>query len=86
MTAAGRPALQAPGQSASPERATLLAVMEGMSDGLLILDARRRPQYANARAGQLFGVDLALLLGMTEATLLRRIRPLLADPRSGASS
>ncbi len=86
MTAAGRPALQAPGQSANPERATLLAVMEGMSGGLLILDARRRPQYANARAGQLFGVDLAPLLGMAEATLLRRIRPLLADPRSGLAS
>ena len=53
------------------ERERLLAIMEGMSDGLLVLDQGGRVRYSNFRASEFLGVAPQSVIGEQLRALLR---------------
>ncbi|MBI3965005.1 MAG: PAS domain S-box protein [Chloroflexi bacterium] len=62
------------------ERATLAAVMASMADGLVVLDAKGRVRYCNARAGTLLGLDAGTSQGRPFRNVWRTMRRSLAEP------
>lgn len=64
------------------EWAPRAAVLAGMGDGVLVLDAARRVRYCNPRAGQLLGTDPSELVGRDGLELAGHpgLRPI--DPRA----
>ncbi|HVA25825.1 MAG TPA: ATP-binding protein [Chloroflexota bacterium] len=51
-------------QALGREKATLDAVLGGMSDGLIVLDSARSVRYSNLRAADLLGLDYTQLHGV----------------------
>ena len=62
------------------ERATLAAVVGGMSDGLLLLDAAGCIVYCNAQASELIGLKPAVVLGQPSRVAFRNTRHVYGDP------
>ncbi|MFN8523969.1 MAG: GAF domain-containing protein [Chloroflexota bacterium] len=62
------------------ERATLEAVMSGMTDGLIVMDAYGSIRYVNERTCQFFGVDSDEMLKRGFEELLPLVANHLADP------
>ncbi|MBI3966546.1 MAG: PAS domain S-box protein [Chloroflexi bacterium] len=68
------------------ERATLAAVMAGMTDGLVVLDADRRIRYWNDQADALLDGALNRQAGESIADLIGICRTALADPAALAAT
>ncbi|HEX5505472.1 MAG TPA: PAS domain S-box protein, partial [Thermomicrobiales bacterium] len=62
------------------ERATLVAVMAGMSDGLMVLDTADRVRYCNARAARYVGLDPARVIGRPAQAVVGEMAGAMADP------
>jgi signal transduction histidine kinase len=62
------------------ERAALAAVMESMSDGLLVLDDAAQVRYCNPQAAILLNVQSAAVIGQDARSLIRQIVPQLTEP------
>jgi signal transduction histidine kinase len=67
------------------ERATLAAVMEGMTDGLLVLNADGRVRYCNPQVATLLNLDAAAIADQSALELIRRAAPWLAEPVAATS-
>jgi len=63
------------------EWAPLAAVLAGMSDGVVVLDAAHQVRYCNAQAGNLLGVDPSGLIGQGAEAIIRQLERSLAEPR-----
>jgi signal transduction histidine kinase len=68
-----------------PEWAPLAAVLAGMSDGVLVLDAPRRVRYCNTRAGELLGLDPSAVVGQDGKELVNHLGLQLIDRRAARS-
>ncbi|MBI3969375.1 MAG: PAS domain-containing protein, partial [Chloroflexi bacterium] len=64
------------------DRATLAAVMAGMTDGLVVLTADGQIRYCNERAGILLGVESDQLIGQGLADGLASIRQSSIEPET----
>lgn len=62
------------------ERATLAAVMAGMSDGLMVLDTADCVRYCNARAARYVGFDPARVIGQPVEAVVGEMAGAMADP------
>ncbi|WP_239630704.1 ATP-binding protein [Paenibacillus sp. H1-7] len=62
------------------EHATLNAVLESMSDAIVLIDADRHVVYANRRMTEQFGIPMPQLLSMTEEALFSAIAAKLPEP------
>jgi signal transduction histidine kinase len=65
-------------EEAAAKHATLSAVMESMSDGLVTLDSAKRIRYCNGRAGELLGIEPGTLIGAEARALFTAIERCLA--------
>lgn len=60
-------------QRLAEEHTTLNAVLESMSDAIVLIDMAHRVRYANPRMAESFGLEMAALAGMREEDLFARI-------------
>ena len=67
-------------QAIEQERATLLAIIENMTDGLLMVDAARNVRHCNARAGELLGIAPSMVIGQSAEAAISQAAHALADP------
>ena len=68
------------------EHATLNAVLESMSDAIVLIDSTQRVVYFNRRMTELFRLEPPALQAMTEEDLFRSITALLPEPDQEWSS
>ncbi|MFD0695701.1 ATP-binding protein [Paenibacillus sp. GCM10027628] len=68
-------------KSMQHEHATLNAVLESMSDAVVLIDVQRRVIYANHRMSELFDIPMSELLAMSEYSLFQTISALLSENR-----
>ncbi|MBI3965537.1 MAG: response regulator [Chloroflexi bacterium] len=62
------------------DRATLEAVMAGMTDGLVLLDRTGHVAYCNTTAGTFFGINPTLVLGLHADEFFEAVRTCYANP------
>ncbi|WP_167357217.1 sensor histidine kinase [Paenibacillus pectinilyticus] len=66
-------------QRLQDEHATLNAVLESMSDAIVLIDVQHNVLYANHRMAESFAIPMGELAHMPEADLFERIAELLAE-------
>ncbi|WP_082927859.1 ATP-binding protein [Paenibacillus oryzisoli] len=66
-------------QRLQDEHATLNAVLESMSDGIVLIDVQHNVLYANHQMAESFAIPMGDLSNMAEADLFERIAELLPD-------
>ncbi|NEW09290.1 PAS domain-containing protein [Paenibacillus sp. SYP-B3998] len=66
-------------RSTQDEHATLNAVLESMSDAVVLIDVEHRVVYANHRMSDIFDIPMADLLRMSEEGLFHTISSLLSE-------
>lgn len=66
-------------QRLQDEHATLNAVLESMSDAIVLIDVQHNVLYANHRMAESFAIPMAALSHMPEADLFERIAELLSE-------
>lgn len=66
--------------SLQQQHATLAAVLESYSDGIVLIDVNQQVVLANRRMAELFGFDGKEVLSLTEEELLRRIARKMPQP------
>jgi PAS domain S-box-containing protein len=66
-------------QRLQDEHATLNAVLESMSDAIVLIDVKHNVVYANHRMAEIFAIPMSELGAMNEAALFERIALLLPE-------
>lgn len=66
-------------QRLQDEHATLNAVLESMSDAIVLIDVKHNVVYANHRMAEIFAIPMSELGAMNEAALFERIALLLTE-------
>ncbi|MEW9700939.1 ATP-binding protein [Paenibacillus sp. SI8] len=66
-------------RSTQHEHATLNAVLESMSDAVVLIDVEHRVVYANHRMSDIFDIPMPELIRMSEDALFHRISTLLTE-------
>lgn len=66
-------------QRLQDEHATLNAVLESMSDAIVLIDVKHNVVYANHRMAEIFAIPMSELGAMNEAALFERIALLLLE-------
>lgn len=69
-------------KSMQNEHATLNAVLESMSDAIVLIDVQHRVAYANHRMSDIFGIPMAALLSMSEQELFHTLSGLLVEQQT----
>ena len=68
------------------ERATLEAVIDSMTEGLVLLDAAGQVTYCNAQACRLFDFEPEMVVGKSADEVFRLITALAADPEEALAA